>query len=102
MECVITRVVINEGAGPAWEAVMRERMTAAESSLGWIGGSILAPEDDRSARVILGLWEDRAAWEQWHQDPAFRETAERLTELESDAGSPTWNEVVYAGGQLHE
>jgi heme-degrading monooxygenase HmoA len=102
MESVITRVVVNEGAGPAWEAAMGERMTAAESSLGWIGGSILAPEEDRNARVILGLWENRAAWEQWHRDPAFRETAERLTELESDPGTPNWNTVVYAGGQLRE
>ena len=33
-------------------------------------------EDDPGARVVLGLWETRTAWEQWHQAPAFRETAE--------------------------
>ena len=60
MESVITRVVINEGAQAEWEATMRDRMTAAESSPGWIGGSILAPEGDRGVRVILGLWESRA------------------------------------------
>jgi heme-degrading monooxygenase HmoA len=102
MESVITRVVVNEGAQAEWEATMRDRMTAAESSPGWIGGSILAPEGDRGARVILGLWESRADWDHWHEDPAFRDTAERLNDLESDAGAPTWHEVIYGGGRLHE
>lgn len=101
MESVITRVVINEGAASEWEGVMRDRMTAAESSPGWIGGSILTPEHDRNARLIVGLWETRAAWKQWHEDPAFHDTAERLKGLEKDAGKPAWHEVVYAGGRLH-
>ena len=100
MESVITRVAVNDGSAPDWEAVMRDRMTAAESSPGWIGGSILTPEDDANARVIVGLWESRDAWQQWHEDPAFRDTAERLKGLERDAGTPTWHEVVYAGGLL--
>jgi heme-degrading monooxygenase HmoA len=100
MESVITRVVVSGGAAPDWEAVMRDRMTAAESSPGWIGGSILTPEDDPRARVILGLWESRDAWQQWHADAAFRDTAERLRGLESDAGAPTWHQVVYAGGRF--
>jgi heme-degrading monooxygenase HmoA len=102
MESVITRVVVNEGAESDWEAAMRDRMTAAESSPGWIGGSILAPEGDLRARVILGLWQSRDAWERWHEDPTFRATAERLTGLETDAGDPTWHEVVYGGGRLHD
>jgi heme-degrading monooxygenase HmoA len=100
MEAVITRVVLNGGAQSEWETVMRDRMTAAESSDGWIGGSILTPEDDRGVRVIVGLWETRAAWERWHKDPAFRDTAERLKGLESDAGAATWHHVVYAGGRF--
>jgi heme-degrading monooxygenase HmoA len=100
MEAVITRVVLNAGAESAWEAAMRDRMAAAESSQGWIGGSILTPVDDRDARLIVGLWDSRAAWEQWHDDPAFRETAERLEGLERDAGQASWHEVLYAGGRL--
>lgn len=100
MESVITRVVLNEGTESEWEAVMRDRMTAAESSPGWIGGSILAPEGERNVRLILGLWETRAAWEQWHDAPAFRDTAERLQGLETDTGTPSWHEVVYAAGRL--
>jgi heme-degrading monooxygenase HmoA len=101
MEAVITRVVLNPGAEADWEAAMRDRMGAAESAEGWIGGSILTPEDDRGARLILGLWETRAAWEQWHRDPAFQETAERLAGLERDSGDAGWHEVVYGGGRLN-
>jgi heme-degrading monooxygenase HmoA len=100
METVITRVVLDDGSAPDWEAVMRNRMTAAETSPGWIGGSILTPEDDANARVIVGLWESRDSWRQWHEDPAFRDTAERLKGLERDAGRPTWHQVVYAGGRF--
>jgi heme-degrading monooxygenase HmoA len=100
MESVITRVVVNEGAESEWEAVMRDRMTAAESVIGWIGGSILAPEDAPSARLILGLWETRDAWKRWHDAPEFRETAERLQGLEKDTREASWNDVVYAAGRL--
>jgi heme-degrading monooxygenase HmoA len=100
MEAVITRVVLNEGAESNWEATMRDRMTAAESSDGWIGGSILSPEGQGTVRVIVGLWETRSDWERWHDDTAFRETAGRLKDLESDAGTATWHDVVYAGGRF--
>jgi heme-degrading monooxygenase HmoA len=100
MESVITRVVLNEGVGSEWEAAMRDRMTAAESSPGWIGGSILTRVEEDNARLIVGIWETRADWERWHEDPAFRDTAERLRGLESDPGTPVWHQVVYAGGRL--
>ena len=100
MESVITRVVLNDGAGPEWEAAMRDRMTAAESSPGWIAGSILTPEDDPDARVILGLWESRDAWQHWHQDPEFHDVAQQLERLQREHGEPTWHQVVYSGGRL--
>jgi heme-degrading monooxygenase HmoA len=100
MEAVITRVALESGAEADWEAAMRERMTAAERADGWIGGSVLTPEDDPNARVILGLWQSREAWEAWHRDAAFRETTERLDGLERDPGTATWHGVVYGGGRL--
>jgi heme-degrading monooxygenase HmoA len=100
MESVITRVVLNDGSASEWEDTMRDRMTSAESSAGWIGGAILTPEDDANARVIVGLWDTRDDWERWHGDPSFRDTAARLEGLESDAGAPTWHDVVYAGGRF--
>ena len=62
METVITRVTLRDGAENEWDAVMRDRMSAAEASQGWLGGSILKPEEDGGVRVILGVWETRAAW----------------------------------------
>ena len=100
MESVITRVGLNDGAASEWEAAMRDRMTAAESSSGWIGGAILAPEGEDNARLIVGLWETRDDWKRWHDDPAFHDTAERLKGLESDTGTPTWHQVGYAGGRF--
>jgi heme-degrading monooxygenase HmoA len=100
MEAVITRVVLNAGTECEWEVAMRDRMGAAESADGWVGGSVLTPEDDRTSRLIVGLWQIRAAWEQWHRDPGFRETAERLDGLERESGQASWHEVVYGGGRL--
>ena len=101
MEAVITRVVVDDGAESEWEAVMRDRMAAAESSSGWIGSAIFMPEGEADARLIVGLWETRDAWRRWHEDSAFRDTGERLSGLESYAGTPAWHAVVYAGGRFH-
>ena len=100
METVITRVALNAGAESDWDAAMRDRMAAAEASDGWVGGYILRPVEDGDVRLIVGLWKTRAAWDQWHRDPAFRETAERLKGLERDAGDAAWHEVLYTGGRL--
>src|SRR3954453_15705928 len=101
MESVITRVVVNAGSEPEWEAVMRDRMAAAESSSGWIGRRIFPPEGGAKPRLIVGLWETRDAWKRWHEDSAFHDTAERLKGLESYAGTPAWHAVTYAGGRFH-
>jgi heme-degrading monooxygenase HmoA len=101
METVITRITLNEGAEADWDAIMRERMSAAEASPGWIGGCILDPADQRHDRLVLGVWDTRAAWDAWHQDPAFKATSERLQGLERDSGDGSWHDVLYAGGRLH-
>lgn len=100
METVITRVTLSDGAESDWDAIMRDRMSAAEASDGWIGGCILEPVEESGARLVVGLWETRAAWEQWHRDPVFQATAERLKGLERDSGDGSWHEVVYAGGRF--
>src|SRR4051795_10787809 len=73
METVITRVSLNDGTESHWDSIMRDRMSAAEASNGWIGGCTLEPADEPSARIVLGLWETRAAWDHWHRNPAFKE-----------------------------
>jgi heme-degrading monooxygenase HmoA len=101
METVITRVTLNDGANSDWDAIMRDRMAAAEASQGWVAGAILKPLDERNVRLVLGVWETRAAWDKWHGDPAFQETAKRLEGLERETGDGAWHEVLYAGGRLH-
>lgn len=97
MMTVMTRVTLEEGQEPPWDDAMRDRMRTAESVEGWVGGQILIPLDRMNERVIIGVWETRAAWEAWHNDPGFQETRDRLDELGAVEGDTTWHEVVYEG-----
>lgn len=92
---VITRVTLKEGTEPDWDEAMRDRMGTAESVDGWVTGQILIPLEGLNERVIVGVWETRAAWEAWHNDPTFQETRERLAEIDADEGTTTWHEAVY-------
>jgi heme-degrading monooxygenase HmoA len=94
METVITRLSLKDGAEQEWDATMSDRMKAAESQAGWIGGQLLKPVDEPSARVIVGTWETRAHWEAWHGEEAFRETRERLEGLQTGPAEVTWHEAV--------
>jgi heme-degrading monooxygenase HmoA len=94
METVITRLSLKDGAEQEWDATMSDRMKAAESQPGWIGGQLLKPIDEPSARVIVGTGESRAHWEDWHNEEAFRETRERLEGLQTGPAEVTWHEAV--------
>ena len=76
---VITHHVLRDDtAAREWDAAMYERLSAARSQPGWIGGQLLRAVNDRMLRTIVGTWESRDAWETWHGEDAFRETRERL------------------------
>ena len=94
METVITRLSLKDGAEQEWDATMSDRMQAAEAQDGWIGGQLLKPVEQPSARVIVGTWESRAHWEAWHGEEAFRETRERLEGLQTGPAEVTWHEAV--------
>lgn len=94
MMTVITRVALVEGSEPEWDAVMRERLSAAHAQRGWLGGQLLIPLDALDTRVIVGIWETRADWEAWHEDPAFKETRDRLDELQVQQQETAWHEVL--------
>jgi heme-degrading monooxygenase HmoA len=94
METVITRLTLKAGADEEWDTTMTERMRAVEDQPGWIGGQLLRPSDQPSARVIVGTWESRANWEAWHGEEAFRETRERLEGLQTGPAEVTWHEAV--------
>jgi heme-degrading monooxygenase HmoA len=94
MMTIVTRVTLREGTEPEWDAAMRDRLEAAKSQSGWHGGQLLIPVDALNKRVIIGTWETRAAWEAWHNDPAFKETRTRLEGLEAEPNQHWWHEVI--------
>ena len=94
MMTIVTHVTLKQGSEPEWDAVMRERLDAARSQPGWIGGQLLIPLDRLDKRIIVGTWENRAAWEAWHQDPTFAETRKRLEGLEIGKNEHWWHEVL--------
>ncbi|HYE92953.1 MAG TPA: antibiotic biosynthesis monooxygenase family protein [Terriglobales bacterium] len=94
MMTIVTRVTLKEGAEPAWDTAMRERLSAVRDQAGWIGGQLMIPLDKLNQRVIVGTWQTRAAWEAWHNDPAFAATRRQLEGLEAGPGEHWWHEVI--------
>jgi heme-degrading monooxygenase HmoA len=94
MLTVITRLQLKEGAEQEWDTAMRDRMSAVEGRDGWIGGQLLRPVDDERTRVIVGTWESRSDWEDWHDEEAFRATRDRLEGLQTGPADVTWHEAV--------
>ena len=92
---VITHHVLRDDtAAQEWDTAMYERLSAARSQTGWIGGQLLRAMNDRMLRTIVGTWESRDAWEAWHGEDAFRETRERLDGLQLRPSETTWYEVI--------
>lgn len=94
MMTIITHVALKEGSEPEWDAIMRERLDAARGQPGWLGGQLLIPLAALNERLIVGTWATRADWEAWHEDEAFNETRERLSELQVEEHETTWHEVL--------
>ena len=94
MLTVITRLTLKDGAEQEWDRTMSDRMRAAEGQAGWIGGQLLKPLEEPATRVIVGTWESRAHWEDWHNEEAFRETRERLEGLQAGPADVAWHEAV--------
>jgi heme-degrading monooxygenase HmoA len=94
MMTIVTHVTLKEGSEPEWDMSMQQRLSAAKKQPGWLGGQLLMPLDGLNKRVIVGTWENRAAWEAWHTDDAFAETRKRLEGLESAPSEQWWHEVI--------
>ena len=92
---VITHHVLRDDtAAREWDTAMYERLSAARSQPGWIGGQLLRAMNDRMLRTIVGTWASRDAWEAWHGEDAFQETRERLDGLQSHPSETAWYEVI--------
>jgi heme-degrading monooxygenase HmoA len=97
MMTVITRVTLKAGSEPEWDEAMRERLKAAKGQPGWVGGQMVIPLDALNQRAIVGTWQNRANWESWHEDPAFKDTRERMEGLQEGPDQMEWFEVVTEG-----
>jgi heme-degrading monooxygenase HmoA len=94
MMTIVTHTTLKQGREPEWDAAMRKRLDAARDQPGWIGGQLLLPLEHLDRRVIVGTWETRAAWEAWHQDPAWVEARAQLDDLEAGPSEQWWHEVI--------
>jgi heme-degrading monooxygenase HmoA len=98
MVTIVTHVELKPGSESEWDRTMHERLRAAEGRPGWVAGQLLRPVDKPQARVIVGTWHSRDAWEAWHRDAAFRETRQRLDGLEAQPAQEWWHDVVEERG----
>jgi heme-degrading monooxygenase HmoA len=94
MVTVVTRTKIREGQEQAWDDAFRERATAAKGQGGFVFVQLCRPDDAPSERVIVGTWESRDAWREWHEHPAFAETRRQLEEVDEQREGTQWYEVV--------
>jgi len=94
MVTIVTEIQLKEGSEPRWDKVMRKRMAAATKQPGWVGGQLLQPDDDPHRRVIVGTWQSRDAWQEWHTDPRFKETRAELDQLVKGPEEHSWHDVV--------
>jgi heme-degrading monooxygenase HmoA len=96
MMTTITRVTLETGKEPGWDAAFRERAAAASQQPGWVGVQLCIPTDALNQRVIIGTWETRADWEAWHSTPAFQKTRALMEPAESGPRVEEWHEVILA------
>jgi len=94
MMTVVTTLRLRPEDESEWDSLIRERFRSAHERDGWVSGQLLAPEDEKHTRVIVGTWRSREDWEAWHDDPAFLETRSKLDGLQADNQESAWFEVV--------
>jgi heme-degrading monooxygenase HmoA len=96
MVTTVSHAAVKDGGEAAWDEAMRERLDEVRKLPGWVSGQVLKPADGASKRVIVGTWRSRSDWEEWHRSPTFRDTRERLDQLEAGPRQQWWHEVTVA------
>jgi heme-degrading monooxygenase HmoA len=94
MLTVITETTVRQGSEADWDRAYRERAADAQKQPGWVDLHLLVPEDDGRNRVVVGTWQDRAAWEAWHTTDTFKRTREQLDAATEAHGSERWFRVA--------
>ena len=94
MLSVITETIVKAGRESDWDAAYHERAADARNQEGWIDLHLLIPLDEPSHRVVVGTWQDREAWERWHETETFLRTRDRLDDATQSTGGDRWFEVA--------
>jgi heme-degrading monooxygenase HmoA len=94
MVTVVTRMRIKAGQEQAWDDAFSERAQAARGQDGFVFVQLCRPDDAPSERVIVGTWQTREAWREWHEHPSFVETRRQLEEVDEEKAGTQWYEVV--------
>ena len=94
MMTVITETTLEPGQEAEWDRAFEERLATARQQPGWVGVQLLIPVDAPNTRVVVGTWQDRAAWGAWHQTDPFQQTRRRMNEADRSHGHERWFQVV--------
>ena len=94
MMTIVTKVKLRADDVNEWDSAMHTRVEAARGRPGWISAQLLKGVDQPLERAIVGVWESKDAWANWHDDDAFRATRAQLAGLEDGPTESTWFEVV--------
>ncbi len=94
MMTVVTHVSIEPGKEAAWDAAFRERISAVRKQPGWISVQLCASAQAPNQRVVIGTWENRAAWEAWHTTDVFQRTRHDLEGSQIAERQTWWHDVI--------
>lgn len=94
MLTVMTETTIKPGREMDWDRAYAERAADAREQPGWVDLHLLVPVGDERRRVVVGTWQDRDAWERWHDSPTFRRTKGELDAATELHGDDRWFEVA--------
>jgi heme-degrading monooxygenase HmoA len=94
MMTIVTHVFIEPGKEPAWDTAWRARVQSARQQPGWVAVQLCIPSDAVNERVIIGTWENRAAWGAWHATDVFQSTREQMEGIETEMRHEWWHEVL--------
>lgn len=93
MMTVITETTIRPGQEQRWDQAWERRVRDAPNQPGWIDVQLLVPPDDPSRRIVVGTWQNRKNWEDWHRTGTFQQTRDELNQVTASEGQPRWYEV---------
>jgi heme-degrading monooxygenase HmoA len=96
VELIMGRFKLSDPA--AWDAEMRERVVGARDWDGWLGVTVVAPDDRPDERVVLALWRERRCYEAWVASADYKASAESMARYQVSRPETRWHRVVVSLG----